>query len=319
MRPYFPSFIAALSVVLAAGVGLGCTTIHEGPDTGDKWEVPSRFDRDSDSEDEELIFALRDERNDVSAIVQRTTPPFPDILIPYFVAQRVDRLDDDPEALVRSESPKGWVGGWNDGDTGRWIQSYAFTGEKATYILLVEGPAELANGDGELFDELVNGFSPADTPRTDDQIDEVPLQNGLGANQPVELKPLDVDENPRRALRRDLDFSTRLTTGHILREPLTFAVDPQTYLELIATRLQAQDSSIIDFDKCGDDCAVMEWTSADEPDYIHLAGAATVDEKAYQIRLRAPAVARELEPIHHQWLSEFLLAPEHFFADEDTP
>lgn len=311
------AYTAWLLVMIALTAGAGCTAVHHQPATDDQWEVPRSFERDEDAEDEELIFALHHDGDGISATIRRTIPAYPDPLLPHAIALRANRPGESETGVERSESSSGWLASWSDDEKGRWTHVYAFSGAEASYFMVVAGPGESGEQHRELFDELLAGFTPAEAPQTDTAIPTPQLVTGLAEPLEVQLEPVDVDGEPRLAVQRDVAFAHLMSTGHLLHEPLTFAVDASSYLELLLKRLNADgETTPIDIEDCSSDCAAIRWTTPTDEGRVHNVGATIIDDEAYQIRLSAPRDATELEDLQRQWLAEFLSQPLPFFTDD---
>lgn len=295
----------------------GCTTAYDHPPTEDRWEVPTRFDRDTEAEDEEAIFVLRDEANDISAVIQRITPAYPDLLVPDLVAAQIGH-PEHRRHFDRLDAPVGWRAFWTAPDSERWVGMYAFSGDKATYVLSVDGPeqAQQEGADEELFDALVDGFSPAESPQTDDRPPTVGLHHGLGDITSVHLKPVGADDRPRSGSQRDVSFPSLRTTGQLLREPMTVDSGAEQYLGIVLERIGGQKLDSVTVDQCAGECAALHWQSPDHDSGWHLIAVVLRDREAFQIRLRLPSSSTSFEDLSQRWLATFLADPAIYFEED---
>lgn len=308
------SFAASMCRTLAVGVLLlligACSTLHEHPETGDRWEAPSRFDRDREAEVGETIFALYDGAREISAVVHRIEPAYPSTLLPALVAHRIRRGDSFHDFEPR-QAPPGWTARWADQQ--RWTLAYTFSGAASSYVLLVEGP-ESADELDELFERLVDGLMPADPPTHQTSRPPLNLDDGLNAAESLTLEPVDAQGAPRRATLRAIEFPTLMAFGHLMVEPLPYSVTADEYMALVLER--SSQAEVLDKEPACPECAGATWTT-EEPagaPVAHTLAVIVRDEEAYQIRLHTPAHA-DLDDDKKRWLEAFFEDPAQYFDD----
>lgn len=302
------------AVVLAV---TGCTTVYENEDTGDTWRVPAGFDRIAEAEDDRIVFAVRDRRRDQVATVEAIAPPVAPSLLPAYLTARLD-TDGAQKSAKPSlrDDPAGWsIAGVDDGD--EWSRIWAGSGAERTYLLTLRGSGDDESAD-DRFAELVDGLSPSDRPQMDDELPEHRLADGLGEPKHTELNPVDADGSPRTADMRSFSADRLVTTGVVLREPLTYEISAEDYAAAVLDRLDGERGAEVDAPGCGDGCRALYWSDG-RPHTSRVLVVVVDGERAYQLRLRFPEPAGEaLEGHRRDWISEFADAPSSPFENRDT-